>query len=147
MAEAALINEQLGKHADTDMLTVSVSSTRCHRARIRDTWQENHDVYMQLDKDLTTFLNASTGKWEKATITVSHCRPRSSPQLQLNEKHRILRGMELQESHCRTEQVILKAVWHRTGDGRRQLPVYFNDSTIQAKGLEKKRLSVMPSNG
>lgn len=58
MAEAALENERLGQGDETDMLAVSISSTDAigHEYSTRGT--ENHDVYMQLDKDLAHFLNA-----------------------------------------------------------------------------------------
>lgn len=39
------------------MLTVSISSTDAIGHTYSTRGKENHDVYMQLDKDLTTFLN------------------------------------------------------------------------------------------
>ena len=56
MAEAALKNEKLGKGKETDMLTISVSSTDIIGHRFSTRGKENHDVYMQLDKDLAWFL-------------------------------------------------------------------------------------------
>lgn len=56
MAEAALQNEQLGQHDVTDMLCVSVSSTDAVGHAYGTRGQENHDVYMQLDKDFAHFL-------------------------------------------------------------------------------------------
>lgn len=58
MAEAALENEQLGKHETTDMLCVSVSSTDAIGHTYGTRGKENHDVYMQLDRDLAHFLTA-----------------------------------------------------------------------------------------
>ena len=56
MAEAALKNEKLGKGKETDMLTVSISSTDIIGHRFSTRGKENHEVYMQLDKDLAWFL-------------------------------------------------------------------------------------------
>lgn len=58
MAEAALENEQLGKHEATDMLCVSVSSTDAIGHTYGTRGKENYEVYMQLDKDLAHFLSA-----------------------------------------------------------------------------------------
>lgn len=57
MAEAALLNEQLGRHDVPDMLCVSVSSTDAIGHAYGTRGQENHDVYMQLDKDFAHFLS------------------------------------------------------------------------------------------
>ncbi|MGG6544426.1 UNVERIFIED_CONTAM: alkaline phosphatase family protein [Prevotella sp. 15_C9] len=58
MAEAALFNEKLGQGNTTDMLTVSISSTDAIGHKYGTRGKENHDVFMQLDKDLAHFLNA-----------------------------------------------------------------------------------------
>ena len=57
MAEAALKGERLGQGESTDMLTVSVSSTDAIGHEFSTRGKENHDVYMQLDKELTHFLS------------------------------------------------------------------------------------------
>lgn len=87
MAEAALENEKLGQGDATDMLTVSVSSTDAIGHKYGTRGAENHDVYMQLDKDLAHFLNtldAKVGKGNYASLP--HSRPRGCPQLQLPEE-------------------------------------------------------------
>ena len=56
MAEAILDNENLGRHADPDMLCISVSSTDAIGHTFSTRGQENYEVYMQLDKDLAKFL-------------------------------------------------------------------------------------------
>lgn len=65
MAFAAIDNEQLGRHEDTDMLTVSISSTdaigHVHSTR----GEENKAVFLQLDKEiarLLTKLDETVGK-------------------------------------------------------------------------------------
>jgi len=57
LAEEALVQEQLGKHSVTDMLAVSVSSTDAIGHTYSTRGKENHEVYMQLDKDLAHFLD------------------------------------------------------------------------------------------
>lgn len=57
MAEAVLENEGLGQGDETDMLTVSISSTDAIGHAYGTRGKENHDVYMQLDKDLAHFLD------------------------------------------------------------------------------------------
>ena len=65
LAEAALENEGLGQDDITDLLAVSISSTDAIGHDFSTRGQENHDVYMQLDRDLAHFLNkldATVGK-------------------------------------------------------------------------------------
>lgn len=57
MAKAALLNEQLGQHDVTDMLAVSVSSTDAIGHEYGTRGKENHDVYMELDRQVADFLN------------------------------------------------------------------------------------------
>lgn len=56
LADAAIDNEQLGQDSITDLLTISVSSTDAigHTYGTRGT--ENHDVYMELDRQVAAFL-------------------------------------------------------------------------------------------
>lgn len=56
MAEEVLRNEHLGKHDETDMLAVSISSTDAIGHTYSTRGKENREVYMQLDKDLAHFL-------------------------------------------------------------------------------------------
>lgn len=65
MARAIVENEQLGQDEITDLLAVSISSTDAIAHTYSTRGKENHDVFMQLDKDLTAFLNfldAQVGK-------------------------------------------------------------------------------------
>lgn len=57
MAEAALENEQMGKDSVTDLLAISVSSTDAIGHEYGTRGKENHDVYMELDRQLANFLN------------------------------------------------------------------------------------------
>ena len=56
MAESAITNEHLGKHEETDMLAVSISSTDAIGHTYSTRGKENYEVYMQLDKDLAHFF-------------------------------------------------------------------------------------------
>ncbi len=58
MAEALLQNEKLGQGDVTDMLTVSISSTDAVGHQYSTRGKENKAVWLQLDKDVTTFLQA-----------------------------------------------------------------------------------------
>ena len=56
MAEAAIDGEQLGQDSITDLLAVSVSSTDAIGHEYGTRGQENHDVYMELDRQVGQFL-------------------------------------------------------------------------------------------
>lgn len=68
MAEAALDNEQLGQDSVTDLLAISVSSTDAIGHTYGTRGQMNHDVFMELDKQLAQFMNkldekVGKGQW------------------------------------------------------------------------------------
>lgn len=68
MAEAALDNEQLGQDSVTDLLAISVSSTDAIGHTYGTRGQMNHDVFMELDKQLALFMNkldekVGKGQW------------------------------------------------------------------------------------
>lgn len=56
LAEAAIDGEQLGQDDITDLLAVSISSTDAIGHEYSTRGKENHDVYMQLDRDVARFL-------------------------------------------------------------------------------------------
>lgn len=56
MAEAVLNNEHLGEDGVTDLLAISVSSTDAIGHAFGTRGNENHDVYMELDRQLAHFL-------------------------------------------------------------------------------------------
>ena len=65
MALAAIDNEQLGRHDDTDMLTVSISSTDAIGHTYGTRGEENRAVFKQLDVEVERLLNhldATVGK-------------------------------------------------------------------------------------
>lgn len=58
MAEAAIDNEKLGQtDGQTDMITVSVSSTDAIAHKVSTRGPENKSVYMRLDRDVASFLS------------------------------------------------------------------------------------------
>ncbi len=57
MAEEILTRERLGKDDITDLLAISISSTDLIGHTYSTRGKENHDAYMQLDKELAHFLN------------------------------------------------------------------------------------------
>lgn len=65
MAFAAIDNERLGRHDDTDMLTISISSTDAIGHKYSTRGEENKAVFLQLDKEiarLLTKLDGTVGK-------------------------------------------------------------------------------------
>ena len=68
MAEAAIDAEQLGQDSVTDLLAISVSSTDAIGHTYGTRGQKNHDVYMELDRQLAQFMNlldekVGKGQW------------------------------------------------------------------------------------
>lgn len=57
LAKALVENEQLGQDDITDLLAISVSSTDAIGHKFGTRGEENHSVYIQLDKDLSQFLS------------------------------------------------------------------------------------------
>jgi predicted AlkP superfamily pyrophosphatase or phosphodiesterase len=57
MAKAAIENEQLGKHGETDFLALSFSSTDYVGHGFGPNSIEAEDIFLRLDKDLADFIN------------------------------------------------------------------------------------------
>ncbi len=100
MAEAALVNEQMGQDDITDMLAISISSTDAigHTFGTRGT--ENHDVYMELDRQIAHFLQVLDEKVGKGNyllfLSADHGAAHNS---NVMKKHRIPSGgLELWEN-------------------------------------------------
>lgn len=70
MAEAALLNEQMGQDSITDLLAISVSSTDAIGHTYGTRGQENHDVYMELDRQLAHFFSLLDEKVGKGNYLV-----------------------------------------------------------------------------
>jgi predicted AlkP superfamily pyrophosphatase or phosphodiesterase len=68
LAEAAIEGEKLGQSETTDMLTVSFSSPDYVGHRYGTQAIETEDIYLQLDKDLETFLNFLDKKIGKLNV-------------------------------------------------------------------------------
>lgn len=100
MAEAALENEQMGQDSITDLLAISVSSTDAIGHKYGTRGQENHDVYMELDKQLSNFFDVLDTKVGKGNylvfLTADHGAAHNS---NLMKQHRIpAGGLELWEN-------------------------------------------------
>lgn len=100
MAEAALVNEQMGQDDITDMLAISISSTDAigHTFGTRGT--ENHDVYMELDKQIAHFLQVldeKVGKGNYLLFLSADHGAAHNPNV-MKEHHIPSGGLELWES-------------------------------------------------
>ena len=69
-AKSAIENEQLGKNAATDFLTVSLSSTDYIGHQFGPNSVEVEDTYLRLDQDLAAFLTYLDDKVGKGNYTV-----------------------------------------------------------------------------
>lgn len=139
MAEAALENEHLGQGKETDMLTVSISSTDAIGHQYSTRGKENHDVYMQLDKDLAQFLNVLDAKVGRGNyllfLTADHG---AAHNYNFLKKHRIPAGafeykkaVEYLNNHLQ-EKFGIKPVM-----GEDNYQFAFNDKMITQAGKDK----------
>lgn len=70
MAEAALDNENMGQDSITDLLAISVSSTDAIGHTYGTRGKENHDVYMELDRQVANLLKKLDEKVGKGNYLV-----------------------------------------------------------------------------
>lgn len=141
LAIAALQNEQLGKHEQTDMLTVSVSSTDAIGHAYSTRGKENHSVYMALDKNLSRFLTALDNQVGKGNylvfLTADHGAVHN---YNFMKQHRIPGGgwdydktTKDLNSYLATKFGTTKiAMWEDN------YQMFLNDSIISAAGLDKQ---------
>lgn len=140
MAEAILQNEKLGQGDATDMLCVSISSTDAIGHTFSTRAQETHDVYMQLDKDLTTFLNTldQTVGRDNYLIFLSADHGASHNYNFLKE-HRIPAGAwRYDDAVNELNDVINQKFGVKPVMGEDNYQFFLNDSLIDAKGLNKQ---------
>jgi len=136
MAEAAVNAEQLGQHDVTDMLTVSVSSTDAIGHKFGTRGQQNHDVYMQLDKDLAEFLSFLDSKVGKGNyllfLTADHG---SAHNYNYMLQHHIPAGaFTYNETVKQVNQYLTQKVGIAPVMGEDNYQLYINDSTVLASG-------------
>lgn len=144
MAKELLKQEKLGQGSTIDMLCVSISSTDAIGHTFSTRGKEIHDVYMQLDKDLTSFLDAldkAVGKGNYLLfLTADHG---GSHNYNFLKEHRIPAGAwayskavdDLNAFLCQKFGMAEKPVM-----GEDNYQFYFNDSIIAAAGLKKQDL-------
>ena len=140
MAEAALKGERLGQGDATDMLTVSISSTDAIGHKFSTRGKENHDVYMQLDKDLASFLqtlDATVGKGNYLFfLTADHGGVNNATFLQ---DQRIPAGIWNKKGLVEELNQILKAKFNTDKDLVKTImnyQVFFNTDIIEELGLD-----------
>lgn len=142
MAEAALKNENLGNNSATDMLCVSVSSTDAIGHKYSTRGKENKEVYMTLDKELSSFLNkldAQVGRGNYLLfLTADHGAAHNFNQM---KNHRIPGGGWDYQQTVKDVNASLRAkfgfdpvMWEDN------YQLYLNDSLINANGVEKQKV-------
>lgn len=135
-AEAAIKNEQLGKHNVTDFLCVSFSSTDYVGHAYGPHSVETEDTYIRLDRDLGTFINyldANVGKGNYLIfLTADHG---VSPVPQYMESLKIPAGTTTAPSMMEAIKKILMDVQMDTAlvSAYENQQIYLNDSLLQHK--------------
>ncbi len=97
LAEAALYNEQLGQDSVTDLLAISVSSTDAIGHTYGTRGQQNHDVYMELDRQIAQFMQTLDEKVGKGQwlMFLSADHGASHNHNLLKQRHMMAGGLEL----------------------------------------------------
>lgn len=143
MAEAAIKGEQLGKHESTDMLTLSISSTDAIGHKYSTRGKENHDVYMQLDKDLAqflTFLDENVGKGNYLLfLTADHGAAHNYNQML---QHRVPAGaFEYDKAVSDLNNYLMQTMGiDKAVIGEDNYQFYLDDALIAKHGLEKQKV-------
>lgn len=142
MAEAALKNEKLGKGKETDMLTVSISSTDIIGHRFSTRGKENHEVYMQLDKDLAWFLKVLDKEVGEGNyllfLTADHG---AAHNYNYMREHRIPAGGWDYKQTVKDLNAYLQGKFGISPVmGEDNYQFYLNDSTIAAAGKKKQEI-------
>src|SRR5574344_74104 len=140
MAEAALKNEELGKHDVTDMLTVSISYTDAIGHTYSTRGKENYEVYMEFDKDLKDFLEILDQEVGKGNYLIFLCADHGAVHnYNYMKQHHIPAGGWDYDKTTQDLNNHLKEKWGITPvmfEDNYQL--YFNDSIIEAHRLKKQ---------
>lgn len=142
MAEAALENEQLGKGKETDMLTVSVSPTDIIGHKYSTRGEENHAVYMQLDKDLAHFLKVLDKEVGEGNyllfLTADHG---AAHNYNYMREHRIPAGGWDYKQTVKDLNAYLQGKFGISPVmGEDNYQIYLNDSMISAAGKKKQEV-------
>lgn len=140
MAAAAVKNEQLGKGKETDMLAVSISPTDIIGHRFSTRGEENHAVYMQLDKDLAEFLNVLDKEVGKGNyllfLSADHG---AAHNYNYMREHRIPAGAwDYKETVKGLNDHLQQKFGIAPVMGEDNYQLFLNDSTINAAGLKKQ---------
>lgn len=143
MAEAAVENERLGQTVgQTDMLTVSVSSTDAIAHKYSTRGPENKSVFMRLDHDLAGFLNYLDEKVGKGNyllfLTADHG---ASHNYNFLKQHRIpADGWDYDKSVAELNKGLREKFPHLTANpvlGEDNYHFYFNDKAYVPADKQK----------
>lgn len=143
MAEAAVDNEQLGQTAgQTDMLTISISSTDAIGHEYSTRGPENKSVYLRLDRDVATFLkhlDEEVGKGNYLLfLTADHG---ASHNYNLLKSHRIpADGWDYDKSVSELNKYLRSQFPSMTSDpvlGEDNYHFFFNDKAYSAEEKQK----------
>lgn len=143
MAEAAVDNEQLGQTAgQTDMLTISISSTDAIGHEYSTRGPENKSVYLRLDRDVATFLkhlDEEVGKGNYLLfLTADHG---ASHNYNFLKSHRIpADGWDYDKSVSELNKYLRSQFPSMTSDpvlGEDNYHVFFNDKAYSAEEKQK----------
>ena len=139
LAEAAIDGEGLGQDAVTDLLAVSISSTDAIGHEYSTRGKENHDVYMQLDKDVAHFLSVLDAKVGKGNyllfLTADHGAMHNPNFL---KSHKMPNGGWDSGNTLRTVNSQLSAKYgaDKLVSAIMDSRIYLDRSQIEAKGLD-----------
>lgn len=139
MAAAALENERLGQGTETDMLCISISPTDAIGHEYGTRGKENHDVYMQLDKDLADFIKVLDAKVGQGNyllfLSADHGAAHNYNYL---KKHRIPAGAwEYKKSVSDLNAFLQSKFGIQPVMGEDNYQFYFDDAMIAKAGKEK----------
>lgn len=142
MAEAALKNEHLGKGEHTDMLAVSISSTDAIGHTFSTRGKENHDVWMQLDRDMSHFLETLDKEVGKGNyllfLTADHGAAHNYNYLR---QHRIPAGAWEYDKSVKELNAHLKSIYGiEPVIGEDNYQFYLDDKMITTSGLKKQTI-------
>lgn len=144
LAKAAIDNEQLGADDETDLLTVSCSSTDYIGHQVGTHAVEIEDTYLRLDRDLADFFayldkKVGKGNW-LLFLSADHGAMNNSTYLQ---DRRIPAGYWSKEDETKKLNAMLSKVYPGGPDIVKMVlnyQVFLNHDVIKSRGLDLQRI-------
>lgn len=140
MAMAAIDNEKLGRHEDTDMLTISISPTDAIGHTYSTRGEENRAAFLQMDKEvarLLTKLDNTVGKGNYLIfLTADHGAAHNYNYMKTN---RIPAGAWESWKNIKLLNEYLKGLYPNAGDlmtGEDSNRFYINHEAVRKAGLK-----------